>query len=214
MSDRTIPAGSQDSKGFRALTELVPDFVAVVDVAGVISYVSRAIERVMGYLPGEVIGAPFLTFIHPEDQRTAREGLARLLASSEVIPANLRFRHKDGSFQVLETLAKNYSGTPERKGVLVSIRDIRQHPDDRFCAHPQCGFRHYCPCAFAWHYNCGGGRGIQGAGGGASCHGLQRNPRLVCLPAGRGGGVAPLDGRLLTGVLWNAPERPLGVISQ
>ncbi len=126
MSDRATSPGFQDGDGFRALTELAPDFVAVVDLARVISYVSPAIERVMGYLPGEVIGRPFLELVHPEDQRTAREDWARLLASDQIIPASLRFRHKDGSFRVLETLAKNYSGTLEVKGVLVSTRDITQ----------------------------------------------------------------------------------------
>lgn len=68
MSDRATSPGFQDSHGFRALTELAPDFVAVVDAAGVISYVSPAIERVMGYRPEEVIGRPFLELVHPENQ--------------------------------------------------------------------------------------------------------------------------------------------------
>ncbi|MDR9439757.1 MAG: PAS domain S-box protein, partial [Halomonas sp.] len=126
MSNVATPEGLQDGNGFRTLLELSPDFVAVVDITGVISYVSPAVERVMGYLPSEVIGRPFLELVHPDDQSTASEDWVELLTGDEIIPANLRFRHKDGSFRVLETLSKNYSGTPEVGGVLVGTRDITQ----------------------------------------------------------------------------------------
>jgi PAS domain S-box-containing protein len=45
------------------LTELAPYLVAVIDLSGVIKYVSSAITRVVGYLPAEVIGRPFLEFV-------------------------------------------------------------------------------------------------------------------------------------------------------
>lgn len=133
MSEYATSPVFQDDNGFRALTELAPDVVAVADVAGLISYVSPAVSRVMGYLPGEVIGRPFLELIHPDDQHTARDDWARVLGNDEIVSANLRFRHKDGSFRVLETMAKNYSGVPEVKGVLVTTRDITRrvaHEDE------------------------------------------------------------------------------------
>ncbi|MEW5708490.1 MAG: PAS domain-containing protein [Pseudomonadota bacterium] len=49
------------------LTELAPYLVAVIDLSGVIKYVSSAITRVVGYLPAEVIGRPFLEFVQRED---------------------------------------------------------------------------------------------------------------------------------------------------
>lgn len=49
--------------GFHVLTELAPYLVAVIDLSGVIKYVSSAITRVVGYLPAEVIGRPFLEFV-------------------------------------------------------------------------------------------------------------------------------------------------------
>ena len=124
MSDHPTSPGFQDGNGFRALTELAPDVVAIADVAGVITYVSPAVERVMGYLPAEVIGRPFLELVHEDDQDTAQQDWARLHASDEIIRANLRFRHKDGSFRALEMLGKNYSHMPGVKGVLVSTRDV------------------------------------------------------------------------------------------
>jgi PAS domain S-box-containing protein len=51
--------------GFRALTELAPDFIAVLDLNGVIRYASPSVKRVMGYLPAEVVGRPFLELINP-----------------------------------------------------------------------------------------------------------------------------------------------------
>ncbi|MGN2392272.1 PAS domain-containing protein [Pelomicrobium sp. G1] len=49
------------------LTELAPYLVAVIDLSGVIKYVNSVITRVMGYLPAEVIGRPFLEFVQRED---------------------------------------------------------------------------------------------------------------------------------------------------
>src|ERR1700681_3256935 len=53
---------------FRALTELAPDFIAVLDLNGDIIYISPAVTRVLGYLPTEVIGRPFLEFVHSDDR--------------------------------------------------------------------------------------------------------------------------------------------------
>lgn len=53
--------------GSHVLTELAPYLVAVIDLSGVIKYVNSVITRVMGYLPAEVIGRPFLEFVQRED---------------------------------------------------------------------------------------------------------------------------------------------------
>ncbi|MBI4873963.1 MAG: response regulator, partial [Acidobacteria bacterium] len=107
MTDCSAALARQEDNCFRALTELALDFVVVIDLAGVVRYVSPAITRVMGYLPGEVVGRSFLDFVHPEDRPAGREDLARWSGSRDIVAVNLRFRHKDGSLRVLET-----SGVP------------------------------------------------------------------------------------------------------
>lgn len=122
--DLPTSPGRHSGNAVHALTELAPDFVTVVDAAGLISYVSPAIERVMGYRPGEIIGRRFLEFVHVEDQQTGREDLGRLITRHEFFaPRHLRFRQRDGSYRTLEMLMKHYHGTLDVRGVLVSARD-------------------------------------------------------------------------------------------
>jgi len=125
-SDAASLADGAD-ESFRALTELAPDFIAVLDLNGDIMYVSPAITRVLGYLPIEVIGRSFLEFVHPDDRVEGRQDFANLLGTGDIVPAKLRYRHKDGSLRVIETLAKNYADTPGVGGLLVSTRDITKH---------------------------------------------------------------------------------------
>lgn len=127
MIDNAASLPDRAGDSFRALTELAPDFVAVLELNGNIMYVSPAVARVLGYLPIDVIGRPFLDFVHPDDRASGREDLARLLVSSDIVAAKLRYRHKDGSLHVIETLAKNYTQTPSVGGILVSTRDITKH---------------------------------------------------------------------------------------
>ena len=125
----SFPDRAGDS--FRALTELAPDFIAVIDLNGHIMYVSPAVTRVLGYLPTEVIGRPFLEFVFPDDRPAGRKDFAKLLGSGDIVPAKLRYRHKDGSLRVIETLAKNYADTPGVGGLLVSTRDITKHVSEQ-----------------------------------------------------------------------------------
>jgi len=125
----SLPDGAGDS--FRALTELAPDFIAVLDLNGRIMYVSPAVTRVLGYLPAETIGRSFLEFVHPDDQAAGRQDLSKLLGTNDIVPAKLRYRHKDGSLRIIETLAKNYADTPGVGGLLVSTRDITKHVSEQ-----------------------------------------------------------------------------------
>jgi len=119
------------TESFRALTELAPDFIAVLDLNGDILYISPAVTRVLGYLPSELIGRPFLEFVHSDDRVAGRKDFTTLLGTGDIVPAKLRYRHKDGSLRVIETLAKNYADTPGVRGLLVSTRDITKHVSEQ-----------------------------------------------------------------------------------
>lgn len=58
----------QSEARYRHLVENVNEVIFTVDAGGCVTYVSSAIERVAGGRPAaEVLGRPFLDFVHPDD---------------------------------------------------------------------------------------------------------------------------------------------------
>jgi diguanylate cyclase (GGDEF)-like protein/PAS domain S-box-containing protein len=126
MHDHAESVGPPDDSTFRTLTELAPDFVAVTDSAGVISYVSPAFERVTGYPSAHALGKDVFEFLHSDDRCSARDAWAGLLGGRDCTAMTLRLRHRDGSFRDLETLARRSLDAPGQGRVLLNTRDVSQ----------------------------------------------------------------------------------------
>jgi diguanylate cyclase (GGDEF)-like protein/PAS domain S-box-containing protein len=110
---------------FRSLVQNASDVILVLDENARIAYETPSIERVLGYRPEERIGRSPFELIHPEDAPAVQAALARVLerpgAEHEL---ELRARHLDGSWRVLQTTAKNLSDDEHVRGILVNCRDI------------------------------------------------------------------------------------------
>jgi PAS domain S-box-containing protein len=110
---------------FRLLIENTLDIITLLNVDGTIRYESPAVERILGYKPEELIGRQVCEFIHPDD----RQNLSNVMAQRILIPGaaplvEFRWRHKDGSWRVLEAFGNNLLDDPDVVGVVVSSRDI------------------------------------------------------------------------------------------
>jgi diguanylate cyclase (GGDEF)-like protein/PAS domain S-box-containing protein len=110
---------------FRSLVSNSSDAFAVLDADGRIAYESVAVERVLGYRPDSRSGTPFLASAHPDDLASATEVLATVRAQPDAArPFDLRLRHADGSWRVIECEAKNLVDDPAVGGVVINYRDI------------------------------------------------------------------------------------------
>jgi|GEM_PF-2174283 len=70
---------------------------------GVFVDVSRASESILGYAPHEMIGKPFLEFIHPDDlKRTYQDAMTARDDGTVVLNFRNRYCHKDGQTVWLE----------------------------------------------------------------------------------------------------------------
>jgi PAS domain S-box-containing protein len=107
---------------FRALADCCADFIAVLDRDGQVIYVSPAITQVAGYLPDEVIGRKLSDFIHPDDQAIAQRCF--LTSSAKPVRVTHRYRHKNGSWLLIDTLTRNALHDPDIGGILVNTRDV------------------------------------------------------------------------------------------
>jgi PAS domain S-box-containing protein len=63
-SQKTI---KQSEEKFRSLVENISEAIFFVDRQGIISYISPAIEQILGYKAEQMIGQPYQSFIYPDD---------------------------------------------------------------------------------------------------------------------------------------------------
>ncbi|MHB8576088.1 MAG: PAS domain S-box protein [Dehalococcoidia bacterium] len=110
---------------FRALIERSSDGVLLFDVAGVITYVSPSAGRLLGYSPQEMLGRSGFEFAHPDDVRSPTVKVARWLAAPGAAVAHeFRYRHKDGSWRLLEGVLTNLTRDPAVGAYVMNFRDV------------------------------------------------------------------------------------------
>lgn len=88
---------AKSERHYRLLAENASDLVALDAMDAVVGWVSPSIER-LGYLPRDVLGQPFTSFVHPDDWvilRRAGEQTAR----GESVTVELRIRRNDGKYR-------------------------------------------------------------------------------------------------------------------
>lgn len=112
---------------FRSLTEHALDLVTILSDQGVITYQSSSVERVMGYLPGDLLGRTAFELVHPDDLKPVRDAFLRGIQSpGATITLDFRFRHRDGTWRHLEAVASNMLADAGIQGVVVNSRDITE----------------------------------------------------------------------------------------
>ena len=111
----------------RLLVQSSSDIIALFDEDGTIRYVSPAIERILGYQPEELSGQPATAILHPEDRHTMRTDLERWLKSPDgSTTGQYRYRHKDGSWRTLESVANDCLEHPAVRAIVVNSRDVTE----------------------------------------------------------------------------------------
>ena len=112
---------------FRRLLENALDIITILDVDGTIRYESPAVRRILGYEPHELEGRRAFEFMPAEDVEKALALLGRLRGvSGATATLEFRFRHKDGSWRILEAIGKNMLDDPTLAGVLINSRDVTE----------------------------------------------------------------------------------------
>jgi two-component system sensor kinase FixL len=117
----------RENEQLRALIENTSDIITIVDGDGTIRYESPSIEGILGYRPEDLIGKNVLDFVHPEDV-TATERILKLALHNPGMPQSIevRLRHRDGSWCVLEVIGKRPTGPSGMDGVVVNSRDVTE----------------------------------------------------------------------------------------
>ena len=112
---------------FRSLLENALDIITVIDGEGMIRYESPSVDRVLGYAPGELVGRSAFDLVPEEDAKRIAERIERAKNTpGSIASLEFRFRHKNGSWRVLEGVGKDMRQDPVVAGIVVNSRDITE----------------------------------------------------------------------------------------
>jgi len=126
--DGSVP----DAAWFRALIENATDSITVVNRRGVVVYDSPNRHRLLGNRVDELCGQDALGLVHPADQAKARELFAAVCRRAGAVrTAELRARHRDGSYRWLDVTATNLLSHPAVKGIVLNSHDITAQVEAR-----------------------------------------------------------------------------------
>lgn len=114
----------------RELLENCSDIISVLNPSATFQYVSPSVVSILGMSSESLIGANAIELIHPDEQGLARELLGKALTSAGTnVPFELRLRHADGSYRILEGTGRYLPHDAEVAGIVINSHDItsRRH---------------------------------------------------------------------------------------
>jgi PAS domain S-box-containing protein len=111
---------------FQAMVENSSDMITIRDHAGNLRFRSSSIKNILGYEPDEYANRASYDLIHADDLPAIRESSEALARGEiEMFQIEYRCRHKNGSWRVLEGIARKYDDdTIDLHGIIVNSRDI------------------------------------------------------------------------------------------
>jgi PAS domain S-box-containing protein len=121
------PFESAAERRLRKLIEHSYDSLVLLDQSGKPFFASPSTERVRGYPVHELLRATLLDLIHPDDLPRFGQEVKKLLAQpGGVMVIQYRARHRDGHWQILETVAVNHLNDPDVLAIIATTRDVTE----------------------------------------------------------------------------------------
>ncbi|HEV2491307.1 MAG TPA: ATP-binding protein [Candidatus Acidoferrales bacterium] len=99
------------------------DLLCVAGADGYFKLLNPSWEKTLGYSLAELLEHPYLDFIHPQDREPSTNAANQLLAGSQLISFENRFRCKDGSYR---WLLWNAAPGPDKTSIYALGRDITE----------------------------------------------------------------------------------------
>lgn len=100
------------------------DMLCIAGYDGYFKHLNPAWETTLGYTIDELLGQPFVSFVHPDDQAATIEASAGIAAGHDLIMFTNRYRRKDGTYIWMEWRS---ASIPERQLIYATARDITRH---------------------------------------------------------------------------------------
>ena len=126
-TQRTQLALAASERRFRALTEKAQVLTVVCSAEGDVLYASPAARDMLGRAPEELRGGNVFDWMHPDDVQDAREEQSRVLAHANPgVESIYRYRHANGAWRYLASLASNCLSDSSVQGIVLNFRDATE----------------------------------------------------------------------------------------
>jgi len=130
IADRAIAdiALVKSERKYRELVESIYEVIYSMDSKGIITYISPPIALIMGYKPAEIIGTPFVQYIHEDDLERIISALEKL-KDGKIKPSEYRVKTKSGEYRWIRSLsraAKKLDGDDDIQGLIIDIDEQKQ----------------------------------------------------------------------------------------
>lgn len=112
---------------FRQMIENGTDVILILDGAGMCTYSSPSVERVLGHKSESIVGGSVFQAVHPDDVGLLRTTFVELLARpGELQRLDVRIKHADGSWRFVEACATNLLDAEAVRGLVINARDVTE----------------------------------------------------------------------------------------
>jgi len=112
----------------RTMIANISDVICIIDVNGLIQFMSSNITKFFGWLPDEMPGVDGWILIHPDDLKNAWEEFNLMLENEgSTRTVELKIKCKSGLYKPIEMTGTNLSKNPDIEGILINFRDITDH---------------------------------------------------------------------------------------
>ena len=122
---RSEDALKKSEEKYRELVENINDVIFSTDQDGVVTYISPAVERVLGFCPGDITGKKLTDLIHAEDQERIRADFGTTLAG-DLRPNEYRMKTKTGEFCWVRTSSRPLLADGAPSGISGTLVDITE----------------------------------------------------------------------------------------
>ncbi|MBA4388542.1 MAG: hypothetical protein C0404_11210 [Verrucomicrobia bacterium] len=119
-----VPGGSGIL--YRDMVEKINDVIFVVDGKGVVTYVSPAVTKILGYAPQDLVGRTYADLIHEEDRPDVVKSFVDVLAGN-LYPSEFRIRSKSGEMRWVRTSSHPIVVRRRAAGICGVLTDMTLH---------------------------------------------------------------------------------------
>jgi len=115
-----------DARGrMSALAQDSSEIVAIAGVDSGLTWISPAVEAVLGYPAEELVGRCAADLVHPDDVGAVIDRFVSVSGSPSTAPVvDLRLRRSDGEYQWFQCTIANRLDDPDVRGIVMSMHDI------------------------------------------------------------------------------------------
>jgi diguanylate cyclase (GGDEF)-like protein/PAS domain S-box-containing protein len=112
---------------FRSLVQRASDLTVVTDRTGVVSYISPAAESLLGVPPDDLLHAPLLAHVEPDQRGAVADAVAFLAEQPGLVHTiELHLRTRDGRTRLVEAVCQNLLDDADVGGLVWNGRDVTE----------------------------------------------------------------------------------------